>query len=47
MKLIIGGAYQGKLAYEKREYGMAEGWIDGRTCRMEEIWTCGGIDYFH
>ena len=47
MKLIIGGAYQGKLAYAKREYGMAEGWIDGHTCRMEEIWTCGGIDHFH
>lgn len=47
MKLVIGGAYQGKLAYAKKEYGITEGWADGRTCRMDEIWTCSGIYQFH
>lgn len=47
MKLIIGGAYQGKLAYAKKEYGVTEGWLDGRTCRPGEIWHCRGIYCFH
>lgn len=47
MKLIIGGAYQGKLAYAKREYQVTEGWLDGRTCSLEEIFSCKGICYFH
>lgn len=47
MKLIIGGAYQGKLAYAKREYHITEGWLDGRTCRLDEILSCRGICYFH
>lgn len=47
MKLIIGGAYQGKLAYAKEAYGIEDGWIDGRSCAMEEIWACSGISFFH
>jgi adenosylcobinamide kinase/adenosylcobinamide-phosphate guanylyltransferase len=46
MKLITGGAYQGKLDYAKKTYHQPKGWIDGRTCKLEEIWTCGGIDHF-
>ncbi len=47
MKLITGGAYQGKLAYAKERYGVQDGWIDGRTCGTEEILTCSGIHHFH
>lgn len=47
MKLIIGGAYQGKLAYAKKQYGLTEGWIDGRTCNLRDIDTCSGITQFH
>lgn len=47
MKLIIGGAYQGKLAYAKSVYQTEEGWIDGRVCGMKLITECKGIDYFH
>lgn len=47
MKLIIGGADQGKLAYAKNTYDCPEGWIDGRTCDLEAIETCKGIYHFH
>lgn len=47
MKLVIGGAYQGKLAYAKRTYGLQDGWLDGGKCAPEELRTCGGIDQFH
>lgn len=61
MILIVGGAYQGKLAYAKelcreersgKEPCQGEGrrefsWIDGRECREEEIYSCGGIHHFH
>lgn len=47
MKLVIGGAYQGKFAYAKEAYGISDGWIDGRSCALEAIWTCSGIYYFH
>lgn len=46
MKLIIGGAFQGKLEYAKTEYGLADGWIDGADCVLEEIGTCRGIFHF-
>lgn len=46
MILIIGGAYQGKLAYAKENYPETE-WIDGRSCGEEELYTCGGIHHFH
>lgn len=47
MKLVIGGAYQGKLSYAKKQYQLADGWIDGRDCPMEAIWSCRGINQFH
>lgn len=34
MVLIIGGAYQGKLDYAKRAYGLSD----------EDIFTCGGME---
>lgn len=47
MKLIIGGAYQGKLAYAKDRYKITEGWIDGSCCGEDELWSCRGICHFH
>lgn len=37
MKLIIGGAFQGKLEYARTQYGLADGWIDGADCVPEAI----------
>lgn len=47
MKLIIGGAYQGKVRYAEETYGLRDGWIDGSTCELSELETCGGIFRFH
>lgn len=47
MKLVIGGAFQGKLSYAKKTWGMEEGWIDGADCALEEIDRCRGIYHFH
>lgn len=46
MKLIIGGAFQGKLEYAKAEYGIADGWIDGADGAPEAIEGCRGIFHF-
>lgn len=47
MKLIIGGAYQGKLAYARETFGAEVGWVDGRVCEAAEIYSCRGISHFH
>lgn len=47
MKLVIGGAYQGKLAYAQKQYQIQDGWIDGRDCGFEAIEVCSGIHHFH
>lgn len=48
MKLVVGGAYQGKLAYAKEAYRTDSGWIDGTTCSLDgAIDTCRGIYHFH
>lgn len=48
MKLVIGGAYQGKRAYASRVYRIEEkDWIDGASCLREEIFSCAGIYHFH
>lgn len=47
MKLIIGGAYQGKLTYAKEACNVNDGWIDGAVCGFEDIWICSGIFHFH
>lgn len=46
MKMIIGGAFQGKLAYAKNKYPDTA-WTDGEQCQFEEIYTCVGINHFH
>ncbi len=46
MKLIIGGAFQGKLDYAKKLYPDTE-WTDGSECALEEIATCSAMNCFH
>ena len=46
MKLITGGAFQGKLAYAKNLYpGIT--WTDGKCCGLDEIRKCGAVYDFH
>lgn len=45
-KLIIGGAFQGKLDYAKKLYPNIE-WTDGSECALEEIATCSAMNCFH
>ncbi len=47
MKLIIGGAFQGKLEFAQNTYKVTDGWIDGRTCEFMEVRECRGIHHFH
>lgn len=47
MRLIIGGAFQGKLEYAQKTYRITEGWIDGRSCEPGAIGSCRGIHHFH
>ena len=44
MRMVIGGAYQGKRDYAKKLYPGIH-WIDGRNCKGQEIYTCEGIDH--
>lgn len=46
MILIVGGAYQGKLKFAE-ELAPETEWIDGRECKEDEIYGCGGIHHFH
>ncbi|MCD7744247.1 MAG: bifunctional adenosylcobinamide kinase/adenosylcobinamide-phosphate guanylyltransferase [Lachnospiraceae bacterium] len=46
MKLVIGGAFQGKLEFVQKTYRISEGWIDGRECKLDEITQCSGINNF-
>lgn len=46
MKLIIGGTFQGKLAFAKERYQVWD-WVDGSTCKPEELFSCGGVYHFH
>lgn len=48
MKLIIGGAYQGKLDYACKMFQIGkEEWCDGACCGREEIFSSRGIYHFH
>lgn len=46
MKMIIGGAFQGKLAYGESLYPDIK-WMNGEECSFDEIKTCRGIYNFH
>ena len=45
MKLITGGAYQGKLEYAKKMYPDAE-WTDGAECPLQAAAECGALYHF-
>lgn len=44
--MIIGGAYQGKLAYAKETFPDVR-WTDGEQCEKEAIFQYKGIFHFH
>lgn len=46
MKLIIGGAFQGKKDFAKTLCPDVT-FIDGSKCSAEDIFSCGGIYHFH
>ena len=46
MKLIIGGAFQGKKAFAKTLCPEVC-FIDGAKCSAEDIFSCRGIYHFH
>lgn len=45
MKMVLGGAHQGKRRYAEALYGSLE-WVDGSTCSFEELYKCEGIFHF-
>lgn len=45
MKLIVGGAYEGKRSYAEKLYGICR-WADGAVCTMEDVYTCEGVYHF-
>lgn len=48
MKLIIGGAFQGKREYAGNQFTIpAEDFIDGEKCAFSDIFSCAGIYHFH
>ena len=46
MKLVIGGAFQGKKDFAQNAYHVTS-WADGRNCDWEEVCCAGGILHFH
>lgn len=45
MKLIVGGAYEGKRSYAESIYGIRR-WADGAVCTVEDVYTCEGVYHF-
>ena len=45
MKLVIGGAFQGKKDFAQNAYHVTS-WADGRNCDWEEVFCAGGILHF-
>lgn len=45
MRMVIGGACQGKRRYAENLYPDTE-WIDGETCELEAVFQCQGIVEF-
>lgn len=45
MRIVIGGAYQGKQDWVNAHYGVTQ-WADGRKCDSDELYTCEGIVHF-
>ena len=48
MKLIIGGAFQGKKEYVKEQFSLSnEQMTDGKDAEYEEIFQCACLYHFH
>lgn len=47
MKLITGGAFQGKRNYAMERYHVWDGWVDGADCQAADLAVCRGVDHFH
>lgn len=48
MKLVIGGAYQGKQSYASKTYNLTDpDWKDGQTCTIEDLKTAKAVHHFH
>lgn len=48
MKLVIGGACQGKRSYASRQYQIKDpDWTDGNTCCPEELFGAEAVFDFH
>ncbi|BDF05502.1 bifunctional adenosylcobinamide kinase/adenosylcobinamide-phosphate guanylyltransferase [[Clostridium] hylemonae] len=45
MKVITGGACQGKTAYAERVFGVKR-WMDGGSCGFDDIYTCTAVRHF-
>ncbi|MGC4019868.1 MAG: bifunctional adenosylcobinamide kinase/adenosylcobinamide-phosphate guanylyltransferase [Muricomes sp.] len=45
LKMVTGGAYQGKREFAEKLYG-AVGWLNGENCSLEEVYTGEGIYHF-
>ena len=42
MKMIIGGAFQGKTAFVKKKYPEVK-WVDGKTADINDVFSAEGI----
>lgn len=45
MRLIVGGAYQGKLEYATSKYGLNLV-VDGKSCTIEDTYSCEVLNNF-
>ena len=48
MKMVIGGAFQGKTNYAAKCFGLDnEDFIDGAKCTTRDLYHCKGVKHFH
>ena len=47
MKLVVGGAFQGKFNFVNKQFPDVKEWLDGYTCSRSEIFACKGMVHFH
>lgn len=45
MKMVIGGAHQGKTEYAKHKYPDVV-FVDGAICEFHDLFTCSGMYHF-
>lgn len=47
MRLIVGGAFQGKYKFAREKLNIQDGWADGDDCQFSDIYHCRAIQHFH